>query len=167
MKAACLSDCRRYRYSLTRSWAPERGRVCWIMLNPSTADADIDDPTIRRCIGFTESFGKGELVVVNLCAYRATQPRDLLEAISEGVDPVGCDNGLHMARAVHGAGLVVAAWGSIQKSLLRWSQVVLKEMARDAIQLWSLGYNGDGSPPHPLYVPKNRQLVKWPEEKRG
>jgi hypothetical protein len=83
-RGATLSDCGRYRYRLWRRWA-DGPTVLFVMLNPSTADADVDDPTIRRCIGFARSWGAGALEVVNLYAWRATQPAELKAAVG----PVG------------------------------------------------------------------------------
>ena len=71
-KSAIISECEQYRYELRRIWQPKKGLVCWVMLNPSIADANIDDPTIRRCIGYTAKWGYGGRVVVNLFALRAT-----------------------------------------------------------------------------------------------
>ena len=74
---ALLSSCGTYRYRLWRYWHTEREPLIFIMLNPSTADAMQDDPTIRKCIGFAKRLGFGGIEVVNLFAYRATDPRDL------------------------------------------------------------------------------------------
>src|SRR5262245_13227298 len=105
--SAELSPCGRYRYALTRTWGDPKKVVCWVMLNPSTADADQDDPTIRRCLGFSRAWGAGGLVVVNLFALRATDPDQLRIA----ADPVGPDNDSHLSTAAFGR-LVVAAWGA-------------------------------------------------------
>ncbi|MGH3977119.1 MAG: DUF1643 domain-containing protein, partial [Pseudonocardiaceae bacterium] len=109
---AVLSGCGRYRYQLTRTWDPGQQRATFIMLNPSTADAADDDPTIRRCTSYARSWGLGGLMVVNLYAYRATDPADLWKVD----DPVGPDNDDHL-RAVLAAATdvgapVVAAWGA-------------------------------------------------------
>ena len=77
IKSAEISPCGLYRYSLTRKWEAWKGTVNFIMLNPSTADAQEDDPTIRRCIGFAKAWGYGGIVVTNLFAYRATNPKEL------------------------------------------------------------------------------------------
>ena len=87
-KGATISECGLYRYSLTRVWDDVLPMCIFVMLNPSTADADIDDPTIRRCINFAKREGCGSLMVVNLFAYRATSPADMKAA----VDPIGSGN---------------------------------------------------------------------------
>src|SRR6185369_17379869 len=101
---AVISKCGKYRYSLRREWIGGAGTVCFIMLNPSTADASVDDPTIRRCIGFAQRWGYQILEVVNLYAYRATRPRDMFAA----ADPVGPENEYYLCKAALGAGLRIA-----------------------------------------------------------
>ena len=108
---ALISDCGFYRYWLTRpgrSLIAERGPVLFIMLNPSTADAELDDPTIRRCRGFAESWGCAGLTVANLYAYRATDPA----ALRLCADPVGPDNDAHLVRLLREHGEAVCAWGN-------------------------------------------------------
>lgn len=85
-RAAVLSPCGRYRYELTRRWAPGP-LVGWVMLNPSRADAHTDDPTVRRCVGFAHRWGYGGLIIRNLYALRATDPA----ALADHLDPVGPD----------------------------------------------------------------------------
>src|SRR3989449_11540410 len=104
---ACFSRCGTYRYALWRRWAAGP-QVLFVMLNPSTADAQRDDPTIRRCIGFARRWGCGGIEVVNLFALRATDPRRLRYTR----DPVGPENVAHLARAAGRASLVGAAWGA-------------------------------------------------------
>jgi len=143
-----LSLCGTYRYALTRAWAhggPDSS-VCFIMLNPSTADAGQDDPTIRRCIGFAKSWGYASLEVVNLFAYRATDPSELGGA----TDPVGPENDRHIRRAVAVARLVVAAWGAEPLAASRSSVVELLVTASSDIHALALTKNG--SPKHPLYL---------------
>jgi hypothetical protein len=109
-RSAVISPCGRYRYHLHRRIA-DSGRVAtFVMLNPSRADAEIDDPTIHRVMGFARRWGCGELHVVNLFAFRATRPADLRKA----ADPVGPENRDRIRRAVAVAadGLVVCAWGT-------------------------------------------------------
>lgn len=104
---ASLSSDGRYRYELTRRWDNSTSTVTYVMLNPSTADASVDDPTIRRCIGFAQSHGFGGLRVLNLYAFRATQPKDMFRAI----DPVGPENDTYLGNLDTGS-TVVAAWGA-------------------------------------------------------
>lgn len=125
-----------FRYRLWRRW-DDGPSVCFIMLNPSTADAERDDPTIRRCIRFARDWGYGGLDVVNLFAYRATDPR----ALRSVADPVGPLNGRAIAEAVEGATLTIAAWGA-------WPAGTPPLSA----PLYCLGMNRDGSPKHPLYI---------------
>ena len=100
-KQAVLSDCGTYRYRLWRKWGCG-SPLLFVMLNPSTADAEVDDATIRRCLGFADAHGFGELEVVNLYAYRATDPADLKRA---GY-PVGPDNDAHIEDAMHACAAV-------------------------------------------------------------
>lgn len=85
---AHLSACGAYRYALRRTWDPARPAALFVGLNPSTADAERDDPTTRRCVRFARDWGFGGLLVGNLFAYRATRPRDLRAA----AEPVGPEN---------------------------------------------------------------------------
>src|SRR5881396_744410 len=105
---ATFSRDRRYRYRLWRRWDRSRAVVAFVMLNPSTADAMHDDPTIRRCIGFARNWGFGGVDVVNLFALRATDPR----ALRRAHDPVGPANDRHIASAGSRASLVILAWGA-------------------------------------------------------
>ena len=102
-----LSDCGLYRYLLTRTWDAQCERVVFIGLNPSTADATEDDPTIRRIIGFARSWGYGGVDMLNLFAFRATDPSDLKAA----VDPVGPKNDRYLAEYTSRSHATVAAWG--------------------------------------------------------
>jgi hypothetical protein len=156
--SAALSADRLYRYELTRMWGAEP-HATFVMLNPSTADADVDDPTIRRCIGFARSWGCGGLVVVNLYALRATQPADLWRA----ADPVGPDNDEHLSLALYLArgstGPVVAAWGAHAKpDRVRF----LTDAARDhGVQLLALKVTKAGAPGHPLYLRADAEPMPW------
>ena len=92
LSEAVISQDERHRYSLTRRWGNGPRVCCWIMLNPSTADATTDDPTIRRCVRFTQAWGYDALTVVNLYAWRATDPADLRNAQRAGLlrRPINC-----------------------------------------------------------------------------
>lgn len=166
-RSAVIDPTGRYRYILHREWDATRGRVCWIMLNPSTADANVDDPTIRRCIGFTKAWGYGALSVVNLFALRATNPRALLlpayEVEQAGFahavrDTIGPHNDAWIDRAQDEANLVVAAWGNYG-SLHGRDQQVIDIVGRQFLQ--HLGLTKAGQPWHPLYVRADVLPQQW------
>lgn len=153
---ARLSDCGAYRYELGRRWA--RGpSVLFIMLNPSTADATQDDPTIRRCIGFAKSWQMGALGVVNLFALRATDPA----ALRTAPDPVGPLNDDAIHDAIVSSRVVVAAWGAHAMAAER--AAVVAEMAANASRpLCCLGTTKAGHPRHPLYLRRDATLIRLP-----
>lgn len=142
--SAVMSECGRYRYRLRREWLGGEGDVLFIMLNPSTADAERDDPTIRRCVGFARRWGFRRLWVGNLFAWRATHPFDLVRA----PDPVEPDNDEHLIGMAANAEVIVAAWGSYR---------ALRGRDKDVRQiiggLECLGVTKRGHPRHPLYLP--------------
>jgi hypothetical protein len=144
---AYISECETYRYSLTRDVAPltGAGTVTFVMLNPSTADAEQDDPTIRRCIRFARDWGFARLKVVNLYAYRTTNPRQLKTV----ADPVGPENDCTIAKVIGGSDLVVCAWGA-NNANGRGEKVLDLIAAPHA-----LGVTDGGMPRHPLYVKAN------------
>jgi hypothetical protein len=133
-----------YRYTLWRVWNTALPRVAFILLNPSTADAKLDDPTVRRCVGFARAWGFGSLELVNLFAYRATHPRELKTA----PDPVGPANDDTILQAVSSAQLIVVGWGT-HGGLYGRDRAVLR-LLPDSI--CSLGATRDGFPRHPLYL---------------
>ncbi len=153
-RGATLSQCQRYRYSLRRTWADGHRTVCFIMLNPSTADAEIDDPTIRRCIGFGKRWHFDALEVVNLFALRATQPVALLAAN----DPVGPDNDAAIMQASERAGLIICAWGAEPLAVDR-ALPVTAMLKRHP--LYCVGVTKSCRPKHPLYIRGDQQPVLW------
>lgn len=153
-KGAIIDPTGRYRYSLWRTWSHNGPHIVWIMLNHSTADAELDDQTIRRCIGFSRAWGGGSLEVVNLFAYRATDPGELLLA----ADPVGPNNDKYLTKAVKNAHTIIAAWGTHGKMLSRNSQVT--RLLKDYV-LHCLGTTKDGHPRHPLYVASSTVPVSF------
>lgn len=156
-RGAVISDDGLYRYRLTRRWNRELMNLPFIMLNPSTADATDDDPTIRRCVGFARTWGFGGISVHNLYAFRATKPADLW---AHDGDIVGPDNDRRLRNLLEWARLakvpVVAAWGAHAKPF-RVHQ--LKAMPGAAEVLHCLGRTKDGAPRHPLYLPADAELV--------
>lgn len=126
---ADLSPCGRYRYTLTRTWDLTLPRVCWVMLNPSTADATRDDPTIRRVLGFSRAWGFGSLVVVNLFAFRTPSPEALALALRSGTDVWGPWNLLRVEESVCTSPMVVAAWGSNPLAKVHQTAMVIRGLA--------------------------------------
>ena len=157
--SAVLSDCKKYRYSLTRVWDDNKPRVLFIMLNPSTADAEKDDPTIRRCIGFAKDWGYGGVYVVNLFSLRATNPKDLLTSTFV----VGIENEKWFRRMSALAHLVVCAWGnsSIVNKLQKRLDHGWKPLSWISKPLYYIELSNDGTPKHPLYLPKNLTPIPY------
>jgi len=159
--AADISEDGLYRYSLMRSWAPDGSMATFIMLNPSTADASVNDATIVRCRGFAESWGCNGLLVVNLYALRARNPRRLWEA----EDPVGPRNDVYLEsyieRALWLEWPLVAAWGANAKPD-RVAQVLDMVPHGNETSLKALGVTKSGAPRHPLYLRSDSVLSQWP-----
>lgn len=160
-KGASISACGRYRYLLWREWRGFSTHENWrwfgakdgaghelgepkscvfIMLNPSTADGETDDPTIRRCVAFAKAWKYDRLEVVNLFAHRATNPRELL-ALGHGDDPVGHENQDHVEEAALRAGVIICAWGA------------------HGGHLGGMKRYGDGSPPQPMRLGSPRMAI--------
>jgi len=160
-RSAVISDDGRYRYRLVRRWS-DAPLVAFIMLNPSTADANEDDPTIRRCEGFARAWGHGGLLVANLFAFRATDPRELVAAIDRGDDAVGPDNNEAIRRLVTAAdvSLLVAAWGT--RGYLGGRDAEVCRFVRESgRELCALRVSKDGFPGHPLYLPAALKPVPY------
>jgi hypothetical protein len=154
---AVFDPSRRYRYLLTRTWDAERPPAVWVMLNPSAADAFTDDPTIRRCVRFAARCHAGGIVVINLFAYRATDPAVLRRT----GDPVGALNDEFIRKACQpSGGLIIAAWG-VHGALRGRAETVTRMLAATGAQLACLGTTGQGHPRHPLYVPADTPLISY------
>lgn len=156
---ALLDQPRTHRYLLARSWAPQLPTMTWVMLNPSTADAFTDDPTIRRCVSFARRAGYGGIKVVNLFALRAAHPADLRIR----PDSVGACNDRILS--AHACGTVIAAWGAGGALNGRGAQVAGRLMSA-GVALLCLGVTKDGHPKHPLArgrdrVPDDAPLMPW------
>lgn len=145
---ATLSQCRKYRFALWRTWDKSLPYAMIIGLNPSTADEKEDDPTIRRCIDFAKSWGYGGLCMANLFAFRATDPSELLTA----KEPIGHENDEWLLKLSKNAGVVVAAWGNDGLHLGRSNEVI-----QLIPKLHYLKINATGEPAHPLYLKKTLQ----------
>jgi hypothetical protein len=144
-----------YRYNLWRAWSPDHPRIAFIMLNPSTADAQRNDPTINRCIAFAQCWGFGALEVVNLFAYKATYSRDLLKV----ANPVGEENDRFLLQAVARSSRIIAAWGTKGTLLDRDKRVL--ELLADWQNVYCLGTTKCGHPRHPLYMKGDTGLTAF------
>lgn len=153
---AVISKCGRYRYELRRVWDPTGPLLEFVMLNPSTADATIDDPTVRRCIDFAKTWGYGGIVVRNLYALRATNPQVLLNYSGDSYGP---RNDEFIGQVA--AHCTIAAWGAhaATRSPNAVATINVLQMCRP--RLFCLGTNANGSPKHPLYVPADRTPIRW------
>lgn len=158
--SAMLSPCQKYRYFLARTWDASKSRALFVMLNPSVADAATDDPTIRRCVRFAQQFGCGGIRVVNLFAYRATDPSELRTAVSPVEHTLG-ENNTRIRSACRHSSPVIAAWG--KDGRLQGRDKIVWRILADMGKVYCLGCNKDGSPKHPLFLSYNQELevYKW------
>lgn len=161
---AVMSDDGLYRYALTRSWEPADAEapasvIAFVMLNPSTADADADDATVRRCRAFAHGWSYTGLLVVNLFAWRARHPEELIRT----PDAVGPDNPRYLDSMLSSASVetVVAAWGAMPIAVAH-GNAFRRRAAQLGRPLYTLGLTRDGHPRHPLYLPRTTALELWP-----
>lgn len=160
--AAEFSACGRYRYWLKREWGFRRnsdGREPYAMfigMNPSTAEAQIDDPTIRREVIFTRALGLDCYCKTNVMDYRATFPASLLDP-----DVIPCsDNNLNCIKELAGrASIIVAAWGAMPKRLRKYADAAVEVLR--GFDLYCFGETADGSPRHPLYLRRDTKPRLW------
>lgn len=148
-----------YRYTLSRIWNLEAGRIAWILCNPSTADAEVFDPTVRRCYGFTRDWGYGGFTLANIFALRSTDPAPL----KTHADPVGPLNDrwiLELATRVS-TKRVVCAWGEVGGKFTERAKDVIEMLRAHGVELWCLGTTKNGHPRHPLYVKGSQELVRF------
>ena len=160
---AILSACERYRYRLTRTFAPAKtpyvekeNLVAWLMFNPSEADKSKNDPTIRKVIGFSKKWGFTFADVYNKFAGRTPHPSKLWKMD----DPVGPDNYEYLKLIPYNVTLV-AAWGGIRvpREFEEWCKTVKKMLS--CRNVYCLGFTNGGEPRHPLMLPYSTPLQKW------
>lgn len=156
-KAAEISECGTYRYTLDRTWDAACKGLVFVMLNPSTADAELDDPTIRRCISFAKRENYGAIRVVNLFAFRATDPAELAKADC-AVGPLNEKRLFECIKwAAEGHTQIVCAWGA--HPFIGNKANGFRAVARvNNATLYCLGRTKDGHPRHPLYVRGDQPL---------
>ena len=143
---------RQYRYALWRIWDDRRPAVMFIGLNPSTADAQVEDPTLVRCVAFARHWGYGGVYTTNLFAWRATDPGEMKKARS----PVGRDND----------GVICELAGKVEKVIAAWGNDGVWMGRADAVralipELYYLRLNRSGQPAHPLYLPRGLRPRFW------
>jgi hypothetical protein len=158
---AAYSPCEGYRYSLTRVWDPAAPRLLIVMLNPSTADETRNDPTVARCEARARAMGQGAFRVVNLFAYRATDPRRL-RGVADAVGPL---NDQCLTDSVDWADAVLCAWGN-HGALFQRAVTVSALLRAGGKPMFHLGTTGAGHPRHPLYVRSDQPLTAWPSDLR-
>ena len=161
---AQFDSTRKYRYSLWRRWNPNAKMAAFVMLNPSTADENIVDPTVLKCCQWVRAWGYGGLWVVNAFALRATDPAALRVAARAGQDPIGLENDEFIRQIAQECdereSLIVVGWGRHATLLNRNQQ--MRNLLAD-FHLPALGINKDGSPEHPLYLRKVSKPIPWPQ----
>jgi hypothetical protein len=160
IRSAVISDCGTYRYKLVRDLETTGKHVTVVMVNPSTADAEVDDATIRKLLGFAAVNGWGKITVVNKFAFRATD----IKALRTAHDPEGPYNSGYVRHAIIQSDIAVVAWGPLSKlpRHLRHYHQIITSAARDyKRQLYCLGVAQDGHPKHPLMLPYSSPLIEW------
>jgi hypothetical protein len=156
---ASFSDCGKYRYVLQRWWGPATAPYAlWIGMNPSTADADVDDPTVRKELRMTKRMGVAGYIKCNVMDYRATSPKMLLKP---GVIPCSDGNVETIAALANPAAEVILCYGVLHPSLQRHADAVVEALSRTGRQIMCLGLTKDGHPIHPLYQRDDTALVPF------
>lgn len=165
---ALFSKCKKYRYALWRSWDDDSGlfkqtgekannKIVFIGLNPSTADETKDDPTVRRCKGFAKRWGYGGMVMLNIFAYRATDPKDMMSCQK----PVGELNDQAIVEIARKFDNVVCCWGTHGDYKRRGFFVYGLLDEKTECRIDCLGCTTNGHPKHPLYLGKNTERIEW------
>jgi hypothetical protein len=159
-RRALISECGQYRYRLSRRWNKSLPSCLFIMLNPSTADAELDDPTIRRCIAFAKSWGYGKLYVGDLFAVRTKSPSKMKDH-SHPVGPNNCQHLQRMAlKVARSGGICVAAWGG-HGTHMGQDKIVMKWFESFGVQLHFIKLTIKKAPCHPLYLRGDLKPTPW------
>lgn len=152
---AYFSDCFQYRHLLTRVLGGDGDTTVFVMLNPSTADANANDPTVRRCVGYAEDWGSAVLIVANLYSLRSTDPRGLWQH----EDPVGPENDKTLADLARHHRRIICAWGANARPERVWAFVAMATNVGG--ELFCLGTTKAGAPRHPLYLRRDAEPQPW------
>lgn len=163
-KSAVISACGRYRYRLTRTWEASKPVLGVGMLNPSTADGEQDDPTIRKVVGFADRWGFGGILIANLFAWRATDPK----ALRGVIDPIGPENDLRIAEVAAATHQFVAGWGALNGPpwLRHRADRVLRGLT-ETVDVYAFRITSKGMPEHPLYLPGDLHPVLYRERRKS
>lgn len=156
---ADFSLCRKYRYKLWRIWDNNKPIMMFLMLNPSTADETQNDPTVERCERRARMSSFGGVVICNIFAFRATDPKDMKAAS----DPIGPDNNTIIIAESKAAEIVVCAWGN-HGSFNNRSAEIKKMLFAEHIVVHAIKISKSGEPAHPLYQPYARVPLFWTYE---
>lgn len=160
--SAVISACGSYRYRLSRQFGFSYRAATFIGVNPSTADAEVDDATVRKCIGFAKRWGFDGIEIINLFAFRSTDVR----ALATAADPVGPRNDYHTKEALLNADFIVPCWGSVTKlpdALVGRIGIVRDWIVSVDAPVKCLGFTKHGDPKHPLMLGYDTPLVDWPK----
>ncbi len=156
--AATLSPDGLHRYTLRRTWAPGP-TLLFVGLNPSTADAEADDPTVRRLKGFADREGYGTLAIANLFTYRTPSPAALWKLPPE--ERLGLPADSYLTLAVIDAHAILCGWGACAKQAAARIDAVFSLLEASGRPLYRLGLNADGTPAHPLYQRADAPFVRY------
>ncbi len=149
---ACFSEDDKYRYKLSRLIDIGKGKIVWCMLNPSTANAFILDPTLRKCLEFSKRWGFRQMSIINLYALRATNPKELYKVKY----PIGMENDNAISGECENADMIICGWGQ-EKIVKSYNFDKMKKYFKNK-HVCCLGTNKDDSPKHPLYLPYTTHL---------
>lgn len=159
-RLTAFSSDRRHRFTLWREWDENKLPCVFICLNPSTADEQQDDPTVRRCIDYAKRWGYGSFCMLNLFSLRATDPK-VMKASFEPHLPA---NDLFILETVAEAGHAHCAWGNDGAHFDRAEEVLRKLRAlQPPVALFHLGLTGKGQPKHPLYLKADTDILPFEE----
>lgn len=154
---AIFSPCEQYRYILTRRFDADNPKVCnFIMLNPSTADEKKNDPTVARCCKYAQRWGYGALIVTNIFAYRATDPKEMRAQ----ADPVGLCNFRYLVSAADKSDFIVCAWGT-HGAFGDRGKITVRTLEGCGFELHCLEITKHGHPKHPLYCKADLEPIRY------
>lgn len=160
-REALISECEKYRYTLSRIWKEEGLLYAYFGINPSTADANIDDATVKKWIGFTERNGGRGFIVANVFAYRAADVKDLAKCDNpEG----GAENSWHIKTVIDKADILVPCWGNSAKvpgPMRHNMSALLLELIESGKPVKIFGQTKSGDPKHPLMLGYKTELVDY------